>query len=248
MVSTFLDEIGWRVIQSWKFPVETNEQDFQRSIFIATPTHSCKRYCAKEFNEAMAEFAPLCYKAVVFNSTGNICYGGEERICNRVSFLPDAREKKNKIGAIHDRITSSANLLRSQFLEMPQFQWYLSLESDVILNKDTLPRLFDLTIMYTDCRVFHTECYKDFHPKYEHNPCFVDRMTMGCALIHREVIEKIPFRYDPTLLKAHYDAVFAHDVRVNDYKIVYDAGIVLEHRENSTRGRGWLELPRSEKG
>lgn len=217
------------------------------NLFIATPSHSCKRYCANEFTQALKEHAPQAYKSIIFNSTGRILFGGENEVFQSVSFLENATDLRNKIGSIHERIVQSAQKLREQFLA-GKWEYYLSLESDVILNELTIPLLFSLARTYPDCNVFHTECYTSFHPKYENNPQRVHRLTMGCTLIHRDIIKDYPFRYDPLNLAAHYDALFAMDLNNNNVPIIYDANIVLEHRENRTTGRGWIELPRSEKG
>jgi hypothetical protein len=227
----------------------------QESIFIATPTHFCKNYCQKEFLEAVLETAVKPYDATIFvlNNSEESSYGTFflENYNNRnIHYIETNFHKSNReffFGnrlAIHRRITETAKLSRKIFLDDCNYgDWYLSLESDVILNKDSFDKIIK-NICEKAALILHTNCYCGFNSSKER--CFTQSITMGCTLIHRSVLEKINFRHDESLPEAHYDAFFAHDCVSNGIPMIYDPEIHFEHRHEKT-GRGWDKIPSNER-
>ncbi len=129
---------------------------------------------------------------------------------------------------------------------------YLSLESDVIVEADTIPRMLAaLESEYVDA--VYANCYRQpeghgFLPSTV--PCFTSLFTMGCTLFRRRVLEQIDFRYDPNLLGAFPDAFFSHDFTALGFKCWYDPTIWLEHahRDGGTEGgRGWENIDKDDR-
>lgn len=213
------------------------------SVFVGTPTHICKRYCAREFCEASQKYLVGLYgcKHTIANNSkksAKTFYGGYSGI----DFV-DVKFPESCYGqtdSIHKRITTTANWLREMFLAT-DCKWYLSLESDVIFNHDFLPRMLKHGVS-----VLHTNCYHGFNVSDVFGP--TDRITMGCTLIARHVIESTAFRYSQTLLAAHYDALFAHDCNELGIPMFYDPEITPLHMEDRLPGRGWNNLPEEERG
>lgn len=207
------------------------------SVFVACPTHIVKRYCAAQFVGAVLEHAPGAAFTIVANSRGNPApYYRREGVRFIHQKLGD--EFYDRTDSIHKRIVHSVNFLRQLFLN-GEWEYYLSLEADVILNAATLPAMLDRLMSFG--AVLTTNCYPGFHTVTEFSR--VDRLTMGCTLIKRPVLELVEFRYDQSLLAAHYDAFFAHDCNVRKIPMWYDPAIVLEHKSDSQGYRGWHQLP-----
>ena len=139
---------------------------------------------------------------------------------------------------------SPAYTTRSIFLENTDKEWYLSLESDVILNKEAVDLIVS-NVQNKFAFVLHTNCYSGFNNAKERGN--TDRLTMGCTLIHRSVLSEIEFRFDESLPQAHYDAFFAHDCISKNIPMVYDPSIVLEHCHDEKGSRGWCEIPKIER-
>lgn len=212
------------------------------SIFIATPTHICKRYCSMEFCVAAIESAVKPFEAKFFVA------GNSKSSCKIFYNFPEVQYFDVKLDqsyysnkeAIHSRLTKTANWLRSIFLTS-DCEYYLSLESDVILQgRKQIEAMID-----HQKPVLHTNCYPGFNASPEF--CSTDRVTMGCTLIQRDVVEAIEFRYDPTLLAAHYDSFFAHDCIARGIPMFYDPNITPVHLEDRLPGRGWSNLPEEER-
>jgi hypothetical protein len=219
-------------------------------VFIGTPTHFCKRYCAQEFVQAANLYASSkgAYHVVLCNSRADaamhyrapgVHYGHMPEIAVKWNGKPDS---------IHNRICCTMNMLRQNFLSAgsvdypsPQWEWFLSLEADVILQPDTLERM-----LAWQKPVLHTNCYDGFHQQKEAGK--VDRITLGCTLVHRSVVERFEFRVDPEILGAFHDAFLAHDCNNAGIEMFYDPTIILPHRHDDVGTRGWNGLPSSEKG
>lgn len=233
--------------------------EYAESVFIGTPTHICKRYCAAEFCEAVYNNAFGCLHYISCNSqaaSGSSAkhYYSQPESPDRSFFqhcLDDSYygNKDSK----HKRIAYSMNFLREKFLlesdttnklrKKKQLEWFLSLESDLILGKDTIEQLVNSAFKY-NASVLYSNCYPSFH--FHKEPTEVDRITLGCTLIHRHVLEVIDFRYDSNILEAFPDAMFAYDCNRENFKMVYNPKIYVEHRNNGKQ-RGWETLPMSER-
>lgn len=57
----------------------------------------------------------------------------------------------------------------------------------------------------------------------------VNSCGLGCTLIRKDVLEKIPFYYIP-YLRPHSDAWFAIDVWKNGFRIFVNSAIILDHK------------------
>lgn len=212
------------------------------NVFIATPTHIIKRYCASEFTQAVADFAPGSEFHIASNSRGSaFSYYAQPHVkYHDMNFI--ASFYYGRKDSIHRRIVDTVNFLRGIFLE-GYCEYYLSLEADVKINKHTLPDI--LSRMQDGVKVLHTDCY----PGFQSSQFFttVNRLTMGCTMIHRSIVEQIPFRYDQSILAAHYDALFAHDCTAAGISMHYDPNIHVSHMHAPNGGRGWEQLNESER-
>jgi len=232
--------------------IESEYKDFLSQIFIATPTHICKRYAAKQFSDAICLYTGNARSMVVCNSKADAApyYAG----CRKMQYTRldvSKSEYNNRIDSIHRRITDSANMLRDYFLKHTMCEWYLSLESDVILIPTTMEKIFkrvstgNFSQEGSLIKVLHTNCYQYFNDANEFGK--TNRITMGCTLIHRSVLDHIKFRYDIQRLNGHYDAFFASDCSSNFIDMFYDPDIHVHHIKNAYGFGGWQELPASEK-
>lgn len=221
-------------------------------LFIGTPTHAIKAYCAHRFVGAVAAHAPGAEFNVLCNSREGALadYAGKGVLYHHIGARLDESHFDNP-EAVHRRIVSTCNDLRRRFLESGRGV-YLSLEADVILAADTLPRMF--AAISDECPVVYANCYRwpTGRPFLEYDtPQRTDRITMGCTLMRREVLSKIEYRYDSKLLGAFPDAHFGHDCNVNGFGMWYDPSIYVEHCEapapKDGLPRGWGELPKSER-
>lgn len=216
------------------------------NIFIATPTHIAKRYCAGKFVDAVIKYAPGSQFHIASNSRLSAREFYEREGVTYHDIVLDEMHYECQ-GAIHRRVVSTVNHLRDIFLNLPrmhQCNWFLSLESDVIIKEDTLDRML-WAACESRAKVVYSNCYPGFLSLTE--PGFTDRITLGCTLIHREVVEKIPFRFDMGLLAAFHDAFLAYDCNYQAIRMWYDPGIEPEHVHMGNGDRGWSQFPASEK-
>lgn len=214
-----------------------------KDIFIGTPTHICKRYCADEFKNSLLEFANETQKSIVCNSIADAKdYYYSPGIYYR--HLSLSKEFFGYTDSIHRRLVFTMNFLREMFLDTTK-NIFLSLESDVILRKNTIDDIVQCLNEHKEIDVLHTNCYLGFNTVKKLSE--TDRLTLGCTAIRRHVLEKIKFRYDIKLLKAYHDAFFCHDAIQAGYKLYYHPDITLKHAHKShSPSRGWEELPYKE--
>jgi hypothetical protein len=212
------------------------------NVFIGTPTHICKRYCANQFIQAVDFYAPGAWHLIICNSLGNaeIYYRSKHTSVKReFQHLKLDESYYHRPDATHRRLTVTMNSLREQFLSSGKF-YYLSLEADVIINEQTLGMLLE-SIRSSGADIIHSNCYPGFHD-YD-TFTWVERMTLGCTIVKRSVLDKIAFRYDNSLLRAYPDAFLAEDAVKQGFKIGYDPKIKVEHCNDITGTRGWSTLP-----
>lgn len=211
-------------------------------VFIGTPTHICKRYCAHQFVKAVEQFAPGASHLIACNSRGNAeAYYRLAVDSTRQEFVQLNLDESyyHCPDSTHKRLEATMNLLRDKFLSSGKF-YYLSLEADVIINEATLGQLL-ICARETGADIIHANCYPGFHP-YE-TFTLVERMTLGCTLIVRPVLNKFKFRYNKCLLRAYPDAFLAEDAVKYGFKIGYNPDIKVEHVNDITGTRGWSSLP-----
>jgi len=212
-------------------------------LFIATPTHICKRYCAKRFVDTTARYTRACdYHHIFCNSRASAreYYSGGDADYQDMQF---GEEFYGKEDSIHRRIVGTMQALRERFLA-GNIRWFLSLESDVMLGPNTIKDMFAAVNKY-DANIIHANCYPGFNTATK--PTMTERITMGCTLICREALEQIEFRYEPTLLGAFHDAFFGSDAMRAGFDTYYMPDIFVEHVHDDVGNRGWEQLPDSEK-
>jgi hypothetical protein len=144
---------------------------------------------------------------------------------------------------IHRRIAEASNILRRMTLEGGYSHLFM-VECDVIVPTSSLKKMYEAKLPIIEGLYYQDF---DFHPPeywvegdkiHECSP----RGTMGVCLIERKVLEEVKFRYDPLLLKAMPDAFFHSDAFVKGFKSYVHCGVVCDHLQNSSGGRGWDKL------
>jgi hypothetical protein len=223
----------------------------RENMFVATPTHIIKDYCAREFAvEVSSRFLPENV-FILCNSKEDM---QELYSVNGIQYLHAHLDDSyfNEYGCIQRRVVISMNILRHIFLHhTPKLDWFISLEADVIMNNAAFNELVSTLNSRPDIVVLHTECYHGFQDQLaaQYNIVEVERMTLGFTAIHRSVLERFKFKVNPEAYEAFHDAHFAMDCVANGIKIHYNPKIVVDHRDSAAyNGRGWQNLSLRERG
>lgn len=157
-----------------------------------------------------------------------------------------------------DRLVKGRNILRKKVLD-EGYDYFLSLEQDVIPPANVIERMLEtkhnvisagyFTIFpnYPSVRLI---AFRHVPPANPDDPIWdvgepfgimavlpsriIDcaAIGLGCVLIHRDVLEKVEFRYDPAT-DATDDAFFSYDARKAGYPVYLDSGLLCQHYYNS---------------
>ena len=212
-------------------------------LFVGTPTHVIKRYAAKAYTHGLVKSTLVaCPVSIVCNSKEKM---RDEYKPFEVLHLFLGADYYGNPQAIHRRILISMHYVREQFLHSGA-EWLLSLEADLILTPEILEQMEHRVNTVPDLRVLYTNCYRGFIQDIK-GLGLTNRITLGCTLLHREVVDRFPFRIEWDNLKAFHDAHLANDCSNAGIPMHYDNDIIVNHVESIGTGRGWGHLPITER-
>ncbi|MBI4145422.1 hypothetical protein HY493_04435 [Candidatus Woesearchaeota archaeon] len=220
-------------------------------ILAGCPTSEHKAYCLQEYAAGIKGLKGG-FDVLLVDNSGNDDYIEKIRAAGlqvvKGPFLEHAR----------DRIVASRNMLRKKALD-EGYDWFFSLEQDVIPQPDALRRLLKpgkeiVSGIYTKNYILEKDGKEVgrkelplvwvFDGKVrqlemaELEPGRVIQAVLtglGCILIHRTVLEKVEFRWDPGH-KGFDDAFFCHDAQKAGFKLWADTGIRCQHLEMDWEG------------
>lgn len=214
-------------------------------ILIGCPTSEHKKYCLKEYVEIVKKLG--CDILLVDNSKTKDYYNEIKKL--GLNVIKDAYYPKAR-----DRIVSSRNLIRRYCLEN-NYDYLFSLEQDVIPPLDIIEILLKsgkkiISGLYyklddkelTPVAWIHHEGNYARRLNYSETiePKIIEVITcgLGCVLIHKDVLEKVRFRYNESK-KSFDDVWFGIDARDKGFKLYLDTGIKCKHL---IKGMDWDKL------
>ncbi|MBL7147504.1 MAG: hypothetical protein ISS82_01630 [Nanoarchaeota archaeon] len=215
-------------------------------ILVGCPTSEHKDYCLKEYVEAVKKLN--CDVLLIDNSEGEEYY-------NKIKSLGVNVIKDKYYEKARDRIVSSRNLLKERCLKN-SYDYLFSLEQDVIPPLDVIERLLKHGKKIIGALYFKLEDEDTLSPlawvHHEGNyarrlnysdtvePRLMEVITcgLGCVLIHKDVLEKVNFRYDKNK-KSFDDIWFGIDAREHGFKLYLDTSIKCKHL---IKGMDWDKL------
>lgn len=220
-------------------------------VLVGCPVSDYHEYCTKEYLQAIKNLSYPNYEVLVIDNSK------DDKFYNLIKDqIPTIRIDHSE--NVYERVINSRNLLRQKFLD-GNYDFFLSLEQDVIPpqkvierllahNKDIITGIYFLpklkagkTELVATAWVLHPE---DKSKKVDlrkeivmgKHLLKVDLCGLGCALIHRRVLEKIKFRHDLRYGDGIDDVFFCKDAREAGFEIYADTAIKCKHL---ILGRTW---------
>ncbi len=205
-------------------------------ILLGCPTSEHKSYCLDKYVEVIKRLN--CDILLVDNSES-------EEYFNKIKSLGINIIKDKYYEKARERIINSRNLLKKYCLEKG-YDYLFSLEQDVIPPIDIIERLLKHNKKIVGAVYYKLEDENTLSPvawihhkgtlarrlNYSETiePKLIEVITcgLGCILIHKDVLEKINFRYD-TNKKSFDDVWFGVDARENGFKVYLDTSIKCKH-------------------
>lgn len=220
---------------------------FQQKILVGCPTSDHKAYCLREYSQSVKALRYPHYDILFVDNSESLSYSEQIKKLQlpvlKDTFFPTARE----------RIVHSRNLLRKKVLN-EGYDYFLSLEQDVIPPKDIIERLLQhkkpvvAGVYYMEYNVKKQEniigkkilplLYKkhdkehlvQLTPEEIEQPKLLQIAAsgLGCMLIHRSVLEKISFRYEKNKL-VFDDIWFCQDLEKAKIPLFVDTSVKCKH-------------------
>ncbi len=224
-------------------------------VLVGCPTSSHKEYCLENYARALKALTYKNFDILIVDNSKDEDYA--EKI--KALGLPVIRAKYSENAK--DRVIESRNLLREKALE-GSYDYFLSLEQDVIPLPNIIEGLLRHNKKIITGVVYHLFPQKQSNEWIE-RPLLaiksqsvkgklsflsadqiidlnaiveVDYCSMGCLLIHRDVLEKVKFRYEEFTYKTDNadevkwdDWCFCEDVQALGFRIYADLGAKCEH-------------------
>ena len=232
------------------------EQDKKmKKILVGCPTSNYHEYALKEYAEAVKSFTYPDYDILLVDNSKEDSYFKKLKSLN----LPTVKGPWHE--EARERIIPSRNILRQKVIE-GNYDYFLSLEQDVIPPKDIIERLLQykkrvITGIYFNyintkngvelAPVAWSKINMEREERYFIKPSNLNKGLMkiamsgvGCILIHKSVLEKIKFRYEKKY-PSFDDIFFGLDCRKNNISIYADTNLICKHLIKN-RPWSWKDL------
>ncbi len=211
-------------------------------ILVGCPTSEHKAYCLREYAAGLSRLTYPSFDVLLIDNSEEIEYSQKIQGLGlpvlRGPFLPHAKE----------RIAASRNLLREHFLR-GGYDYFFSLEQDVIPPADVVECLLRhgkkimSGVVFTRFEIQGEKRIKPLLWGFSEDPDqmrFMDTEVatpglyriracgLGCLLIHRDVLEKIPFRILPD--RSTFDDIpFCRDCTDAGFALYADTSVKCKH-------------------
>jgi hypothetical protein len=197
-------------------------------FFIAVYTNEVKDYAAEAFFKPLAS---LTVGGVVDNSTDKQYHQRLMKLTSLpVYHLEIPYEPKHTL--FQRNVAESAQFLRQKFLEST-CDYFLILESDVIVTPDILERLSNtIKRLPEDWGAVGCLYYEGFHDYGKAGLQRTTHVLSGATVYRREAVEKFDFRWSSDNLGAFPDAWWSIDAG-KDYSLWNDHAIRFKHLHNT---------------
>jgi len=219
----------------------------QPKILIGCPTCDLYAYCIDEYIERIKEIDYNNFDLLLVDNSKDKQY---------YKIL-----KKKGINVIKDeyqepaikRIVNSRNILR-KFTIKKNYDYFLSLEQDVIPPKDIIEQLLKHNKKVISAVVFNK--YKnqllpmiwkekeeliEFYKPEELEPRRLEKIrtaSLSCMLIHKDILKEIEFRYEKEQ-KCFDDMFFCNDLKGKKISLHCDTGIKCIHK---IKNKSWKDI------
>jgi hypothetical protein len=226
-------------------------------VLVGCPTSEHKAYCLNEYVEGLKKLSYKNKDILIVDNSKDDAYSEKIKALG-INVLRDKHLKKAK-----ERIIHSRNILRKKVLD-EGYDYFLSLEQDVIPPKDIIERLLKhkkkiiTGVYYTIYKFNGVENVRPLLwgevPGQEDKMRFLNEEVkkdqvieikacgLGVILMHRDVLEKISFGLDENL-NSFDDMVFCQDAKKNGFKIYADTSIKCKHL---IKGMDWEAIEKEE--
>lgn len=220
-------------------------------VLVGCPVSDYHKYCTEEYIKSIKSLTYDNYDILlVDNSKDDDFYNSIKDLVPviRWGYKPNT----------YDRIISCRNLLRQKVLD-GGYDYLFSLEQDVIPPRNVIERLLSYEKNIISGVYFKPDIYENYrepvamlwvlHPDDPNkvlpirkdiingnNLIKVDMCGLGCAIIHRKVLEKIRFRYDLADCSCTDDIFFSRDSKKQGFEIHSDTAVKCKH---ILSGRTW---------
>ena len=206
-------------------------------VLVGCPTSDRKKYCFKEYLESIKTLSYSDYDILIVDNSESDEYYNEIK-----KHLPVVKSKFYENA--RDSIVESRNIIRQKVLD-EGYDYFLSLEQDVIPPRDIIEKLLKTNKKVISGLYFyivknelmpmawihHDEKHAvrlKFEDVKKDKLMEVVTAGLGCVLIHRDVLEKVKFRYVKD--KNPFDDVwFCEDVRKINEKVFLYTSVKCKH-------------------
>ena len=221
-------------------------------VLIGCPTYFGKEYSLKQYKKAVDEIDYNNFEVVLIDNSDSKIDNGKyfEKIKNIGLSVIKSKTFRGK----RDTIVFSRNLLRAKVLE-ENFDYFLSLEQDVIPPPDVIKKLLSSGKEIVGGVVFYYNWNEDFTKSvpspllWDFDPADrnseymyyvapeelkksqvkeIKACSLSCLLIHRSVLERVRFRIDQCV-DGFDDVFFCIDARKAGFKIYVDTDVKCDH-------------------
>ncbi len=213
-------------------------------VLVGCPVSDYHEYCTDEFIESVKTLTYDNYDMLlVDNSEDGKFYNS---IKDKVPVI-----RGKYFNSVHERIIYNRNLLRQKVLD-ERYDYFFSLEQDVIPPRKVIERLLAYKKEIITGVYFKPWDYGDHkkpvamiwirHPNDPSKKVTisndivlgkhllkVDFCGLGCLMIHRNVLEKVKFRYDLKQGDGMDDMFFCKDASSQGLEIYADTAIKCHH-------------------
>ncbi len=208
-------------------------------VLVGAPVADAYEYCLEEFLKGINAIDYTNYDILLVDNSKTDDYYKKLLSLNLNAHRIDYKE------SARDRMVASRNVLRKYALDNG-YDYLLSLDADIVLNKDTLTKLLthkkdiisaiyfrELTNKQGQTKIFPLvlESDEENHSKIRPIEIIPKRLAkiamcgLGRVLISRNVLKHVEFRYD----KGFDDEAFCIDASAKGFDIHADTSIICRH-------------------